>query len=206
MKRTGILMLALAIALSSVALATTKSDYDHNYNLAKLKTWAFTQPEAARDMAGRNALWAGRVGDDLQQQLSRQGFERTDRAGADFLIAYRLGTKEKVNTYYESLGFPDWHRRGFLGGWRDVSVVNIPYSESTLVIDVIDAKTGNLVWRGYNTRTIDFKKADQTIEKAVEHLTDRFTHDIKKSEKNGCPGLFIAHLRPKRCRLDGRCA
>jgi len=189
MKRTSILTLVIAVTLSGAALAETKSDYNHHYNLAKLKDWDFkAHPAIANDPTGRNAFWAERVGDDLQQQLGEHGFQKTDRASADFLIAYRLGTKQRMDTYYESLGYPGWRRVGWRRwgwgpGWSDTRVVRIPYSESTLVMDVVDAKTGELVWRGYDTRTIDFNKADKTIEKATEHLTKRFTHDIKESAK-----------------------
>jgi hypothetical protein len=159
---------------------------DHRYNLAKLKTFDFkSQPADARDQTGRNGIWTERVRDDLQQQLSANGFQKQDHGSADILIAYHLGTKQRVETYFDTFGFPGWHRRGWWGGWGTTSVVNIPYTESTLVMDVTDAKTGQLVWRGYDTRTIDFNKANKTIEKAVEHLTDRFTHDVQKSAKEG---------------------
>ncbi len=55
-------------------------------------------------------------------------------------------------------------------------------------MDVTDARTGQLIWRGYDTRTIDFNKADKTIGKAVEHLTERFAHDVKKSADEGLSG------------------
>lgn len=182
MKRTGILTLVLVLTLGGVALAETKSDYNHHYNLAKLKTWDFkSQPGIANDQTGRNGFWAERVRDDLRQQFMSRGFQKTDRAGADFLITYRLGTKQRVDRYYENLGFPGWHRRGWGPGWRETRLVRIPYSESTLVMDVTDARTGQLVWRGYDTRTIDLNKADKTIQKAVENLTKRFADDVKKS-------------------------
>jgi hypothetical protein len=60
-------------------------------------------------------------------------------------------------------------------------VRKIPLTESTLVMDVIDARTRQLIWRGYDTETIDFNKAEKTINKAVEHLTRRFVHDSRET-------------------------
>ena len=186
MKCTNIFALALVVALCSVAWGETKSDYDHRYNLAKLKTFDFkSRPAVANDMTGRNSIWSERVRNYMQEQLSADGFQQKDHGSADFLIAYHLGTKQRVDTYFDTLGFPGWHRRGWWGGWGYTRVLNVPYTQSTLVMDVTDAKTGQLVWRGYDTRKIDFNKADRTIEKAVEHLTDRFSHDLQKSAKEG---------------------
>jgi len=184
MKRRNILALLFVVALCSAAWAETKSDYDHRYKLAELKKFDFkAQPAVANDLTGHNSIWSDRVRDNLQQQLSAEGFQHTNRADADFLIAYRLGTKQYVDTYFDSFGFPGWHRRGWWVAWGDTRVVNVPYTKSKLVMDVTDAKTGKMVWRGYDTRTITFNKADRSIEKSVEHLTERFSQDVKKSAK-----------------------
>ena len=59
----------------------------------------------------------------------------------------------------------------------------IPYKESTLVVDVIDPHTNQLVWRGYDTETIDFDKSEKTIHKSVENLAKRFKHDVDEQKK-----------------------
>jgi hypothetical protein len=41
---------------------------------------------------------------------------------------------------------------------------NIPYAGSTQTVDIVDAHNNMLVWRGYDTGTIDLNKADKTIE------------------------------------------
>ena len=64
-----------------------------------------------------------------------------------------------------------------------VDVWRIPYHESTLVLDVIDPHTNQLVWRGYDTRTIDFEKSEKTIHKSVEKVTKRFKHDVDEQRK-----------------------
>lgn len=50
----------------------------------------------------------------------------------------------------------------------------------SLIVDVIDARTNHLVWRGYDTQTIDFEKSEKTIHKSVENLTKRFRRDVDK--------------------------
>ena len=74
------------------------------------------------------------------------------------------------------------------GGWKrlnrgPVDVWRIPYHESTLVLDIIDVRTNQMVWRGYDTRTIDFEKSEKTIHKSIEKLTKRFGSDVAKQRR-----------------------
>lgn len=52
-----------------------------------------------------------------------------------------------------------------------------------MIVDLIDARTNHLVWRGCDTQTIDFEKSEKTIHKPVENLTKRFRHDVNKQLK-----------------------
>ena len=63
-----------------------------------------------------------------------------------------------------------------------MDVWNIPYTESTLIVDVVDAHNNMLVWRGYDTDTINLNKADRTIEKGVETLVKRFVKEAHKEK------------------------
>jgi hypothetical protein len=40
-----------------------------------------------------------------------------------------------------------------------------------------------MIWRGYDTETIDFNKSQKTIDKSADNLVKRFIHDIKEGEK-----------------------
>lgn len=167
-------------------LAETKSDFDHKYMLTALKTFAFApRAKPARDAVGDNGIWDTRVTGDIENRLSADGFKEADRKDADFVVAYHLGAKQQFTTFAVNDYSPGFYGRrwGWGPGWGTTTVSKIPYTQSTLVVDVFDAKTKQLVWRGYDTETIDFNKADKTIGKAVSHLMDRFQHDIKESIK-----------------------
>jgi Domain of unknown function (DUF4136) len=184
-------LVALVATLGAVSLAETKSDYDHRYRLAPGSTWDFrTQKNAANDSLGKNGLWDRRVRDDLSSQFAAAGLMRAGNAAPDLLISYHLGTRQSYETEYLNTGFPAYYgrfgyRRHWAGwgfGWGTTTVVKIPYLKSTLVMDVYDARTNQLVWRGYDTKTINYNKADKTINDAVRHLMKRFRHDLKVRE------------------------
>ena len=183
-------LVALVATLGAVGLAETKSDYDHRYRLAPGSTWDFrTRRNEANDSLGRNGLWDRRVRDDLTRQFAAAGLMQVGKAAPDLLISYHLGTRQGYETEYLNNGFPVYgrfgYRRHWAGwgfGWGTTTVVKIPYLKSTLVMDVYDARTNQLVWRGYDTKTINYNKADKTINDAVGHLMKRFRHDLKIRE------------------------
>jgi len=187
-------LLALIAMLGAVSLAETKSDYDHRYRLARGSTWDFrAQRNTANDSFGNNGLWDRRVREDLTRQFAASGLMQAGTAAPDLLISYRLGTRQGYETEYLNTGFPGYYgrfgyRRHWAGwgfGWGETTVVRIPNLKSTLVMDVYDAHTKQLVWRGYDTKSINYNKADKTINGAVEHLMKRFRHDLKVGENEG---------------------
>src|SRR5262245_10289132 len=196
MKRIAALSLtlvAMVATLGAVSLAETKSDYDHRYRLAPGSTWDFrTQRSSANDSLGKNGLWDRRVRDDLTRQFAATGLTQAG-AAPDLLISYHLGTRRAYISDYLNTGFPGYYgrfgyRRHWAGsgfGWGTTTVVKIPYLKSTLVMDVYDARTNQLVWRGYDTKSINYNKADKTINDAVGHLMKRFRHDLKVRESEG---------------------
>lgn len=72
-----------------------------------------------------------------------------------------------------------WGGRRLRGAWawgwpNGVDVGSVPYTDSTLIVDIIDGKTKQLIWRGYDTNTIDMENPDKRLDKAVDSLVTRF--------------------------------
>jgi hypothetical protein len=188
-----LLLTSIAIALLSVtALAETKSDYDRSYDFSKLQTWDFkVTTRMPKDPVGTNTLWNQRIHDGLVEHLAQIGYRKLSDGEPDLLVTYFMGIKEKYDIRYIDYGFPgrwgDWGYWGRWYGWTpgygQVDVWRIPYNESTLVVDLIDPHTNQLVWRGYDTQTIDFDKSEKTIHKSVENLIKRFKHDVETQRK-----------------------
>lgn len=183
--KTVLAAVAITAAAATVG-AETKSDYDKEYDFAKLKTFDFkeqAQP-VVMDAHGPNNLWNRRIREELGKDLAADGFQATQAGHPDFLVAYSMGAKQRADVRYVGYGFPGWGRhRWAWGGWGpEFDVWRIPYTRSTLVVDIIDARTNMLVWRGYDTDQVDLGKADKTIGKAVDSLVKRF---VKETRENG---------------------
>ena len=68
-----------------------------------------------------------------------------DPASPDFTIAYYASARQRFEVTEWDYGYPGrWY-----GGWPGPRTVEVtPYTEGTVIIDVIDPKSKELLWRG----------------------------------------------------------
>jgi len=57
------------------------------------------------------------------------------------------------------------------------------YAEGTAIVEFRDSKSGELVWRGFVTGTVDPDKSDEKISKGIKKLIERFAKDREKQKK-----------------------
>jgi Domain of unknown function (DUF4136) len=151
MKTVSFIVACLATALllgcSSVSVTT---DYDHDVSFAGLKTFAWMaaskdalNPNAQASMF-KNSLVEKRFRTAVVTQLGAKGLKE-DAANPDFLVMYYAGTQEKVNVTNYGYGYGRWG--GYGGGGVDVQ----QYTQGTIILDFVDAKTKQLIWRSAAT-------------------------------------------------------
>jgi len=174
--------LALLIG-SSPAPASTHSDYTKSSPLQTLKTFAFkNQRRISRDPLADNAIWATNVKDSIRRDLTEHGMVEATNGPPDFFIAFYVGLRDRYDMSYIDYGMPVFHR-GFRSGWwgwpRGYDVWAVPYTQSTVIVDVIDARTNQLVWRGNDVDTLNMDHPEKTLSKAVDNVLDRFYKDTK---------------------------
>jgi hypothetical protein len=155
-------LLTLFCAVSAFA-QSIQTDYDHNYNLAKLKTFGFYRQERnPSDPLATNPINDRRIHDALSTQLTANGVSASDQP--DFRIAYFVSTKQALDIQDNRFGL--LQRRG--------SITVDQVTEGTLVVIFADATTGQEVWRGYATGQITPKNLDRHVNKAVTKLIQKF--------------------------------
>ena len=174
MNKTLIAIISAALLAPAVLLAQkTTYDYEKSANFAAFKTYAFKDgTKAGQELIDK------RIVDAIDAELAKKGLSRVD-ANPDVFVVYHMAfDKEKdISTYSSGYGGGygpyGW---GWGGGWaggsthtqvRDILV-------GTLVIDIADAKKGQLAWRGIGQKEIDTQakpdKRDKNINKAVEKI------------------------------------
>jgi Domain of unknown function (DUF4136) len=183
-----LITLALALALvagSGPAFAAAHSDYTKSFPLKTLKTFEFkSQHRISRDPLANNDIWANDVRDAIRRDLASHGLAEATNGRPDFYVAFYVGLKDRYDVGSIDYGMPVF-RRGFRSGWwgwpRGYDVWAVPYTESTLIVDVIDAHTNQLVWRGHDADTLNTGNPDKTLTKAVDNVLARFYHDAKET-------------------------
>jgi len=158
--------LFLLLCSSGVMAQTVQTDYDHNFNLAKLRSFGFYKQErGAEDPLAASPINDRRIQDALDSQLRASGLTVSEQP--DFWIAYFVTTRK-------GLDIQD-NRMGILNRMGSINVSQV--TEGTLVVVFVDSATKQEVWRGYATGTITPKNLDKDVNKAV-------TKVIKKFKKN----------------------
>src|SRR3989441_1554851 len=94
---------------------------------------------------------------DLAQEFAGLGYVASD-SNPDFCVAYYASTNQKLDVTYWDYGYawrPHWWSgwgrrwgRGWGGDWGIQSPTVTQYTEGTVIVDVIDPKTKDLLWRG----------------------------------------------------------
>src|SRR3989449_3150893 len=123
---------------------------------------------------------------DLAQEFAGRGYAATD-SSPDFCIAYYASTNQKLDVTYWDYGYawrPHWwsgwgrrYGRGWGGDWGIASAPTVTqYTEGTVIVDVFDPKTKDLLWRGQGVATVSDNQAqyEQEVKKTVEAIRDKF--------------------------------
>ena len=167
----SVLAIMLGVTAVSAAAQSVQSDFDRSFRFSELKTFSFAvQKRPATDPLASDTLNDGRIRRGLEMQLADSGF-RMETEKADFVIAYYVTTKNKLNVQDFGYGPPRWF------GSRDIRVNQ--YSEGTLMVDFIDAKSNQVIWRGRASGTLEMKGVEKKISKSVEKLIKQYLKDTQ---------------------------
>ncbi|MGH9682417.1 MAG: DUF4136 domain-containing protein [Candidatus Acidiferrales bacterium] len=162
----GTCLLLLTIARPAHAQKIT-TDYDHNAAFASYHTFMWVRPARVHD-----PLMRQRVMDDVNSQLQAKGWQLVTADASVGVVANGVTEQEQtLNTFYDDL--PGWGWRGWVGG-STTSVNN--YTVGTLVVDLFDAHTKKVIWRGTASDTLSGKpeKNAKKLGKAIEKMFKDF--------------------------------
>jgi hypothetical protein len=175
---------AIALALTPALLLAQKVSYDFNKsaNFAGYKTYAFKDGTKVGQQ-----LIDDRIVAAIESELGAKGLTKAT-AEPDVYVVYHVAfDKEKDISTYSSgyaggYGAYGW---GWGGGWgggttttqvRDILI-------GTMVIDVADAKQGQLAWRGMGVKEVNTQakpeKRDKSISEAVKKIFKNYPPKVK---------------------------
>lgn len=176
-------MLAASLVSGCASVAVTR-DYAPQTEFAAYRTYALrsSQPRESepRSLIDQRAQAA------IDRELTAKGLRRVaDSESPDLLVITRFDARDRVEfvPYYSSYG-GYWYPPGYMGlgwgyGWNTMAY---PYTEGTLVVDLVDAKSNNVVWHGRARRTVyDTELSAAQIDQMVKKLMEDFPPDAAKT-------------------------
>ena len=148
-----------------------KTDYDRSANFAQYKTYSWEQVKT------KDPLFVDRIKSDVHAALAAKGWTEVPSGGDVSIIAIQTTQEQQtLNTFYDGFGGGWGWRRFGGGGFGDATTTTETYQVGTLVIDLFDTKTKQLIWRGTASDTLsnNSNKNIKNLDKGVEKMFKKF--------------------------------
>lgn len=169
---------ALALTTSACASAVdVRTQLAPDANLGGRSTfWILPVPARTADVASAasddpmlaNSITNRALVNELTRAFEGRGYV-VNATNPDFTVAYYASTREKLNITNWNYGY-GWRR--WPRGYTDVT----EYTEGTVIVDVIDPSTKELLWRGQGVSAVSSDPAKYTAElnKTVTAILNKF--------------------------------
>src|ERR1700733_3812886 len=154
-----------------------KTDYDHSANFGQYKTYSWEKVQT------RDPLLVDRIKDAGGRVLTAKGWTQVPSGGDVSVVAIEITQQQQtLNTFYDGFG-GGWRWRGFGGGgFGDATTTTETYKVGSLVVDLFDAKTKTLIWRGSSSDTLsnNAQKNTKNLDKGVQKMFAHFPPEEKR--------------------------
>lgn len=176
---------AALLAGSGCSSVTTTVDYDPTTNFGSYRTFGF------KDVHGRGEFQMKRVESAIERTLAAKGLVKMDpkadgKPDLWVVLHTKLKNDKQITTYNSGWGWGwggyGWRGYGWGGGgwggggWTTARITDVPVG--TLVVDLVDTKEKELVWRGAASRDVGASETPQDraeiTQKAIDKLFEGF--------------------------------
>jgi hypothetical protein len=174
---------ALFVFAGAAAFAQdVKTDYDKDANFGAIKTF-----QVKIGTSWNNPISEKRIAGEFEEALAAKGWTKVD-ANPDALVLLHGATEKQknLNTFYSGMGgYGAYGYRGWGGmGMGSATTTVSEYLVGTLVVDIFDAKTKALMFRGTASDEISDKpeKNIKKVEKAASKMFKDFPPGSKEKK------------------------
>jgi hypothetical protein len=147
--RFGVVLVAAALA-AGCATMTVSSHIERNVHFNDYLTYDWGPPDTfpvGDPRLDNNPFFVDYLQGAVEKQLAAKGYERALTGQPDLLVHYHASVNQKVDVYEADA------RHGYCYGNCQPQVVE--YEQGTLVVDIVDAKTSKVIWRGWSQDVMD---------------------------------------------------
>jgi hypothetical protein len=185
----AVIAATLSVGLSACETVSVKTDSAKDLSVTSCHTFAFANEHVAvldqQPAAFGNPLNGERLRSAIQTNMSIRGIQEVDRAAADCVVGYAMGSRQVLNGYYGGFYGAGWGwggRRGFgcCGGWGagwgwgwDGPWVD---NETRISVDIFDAKSHRAIWHATASQSVYELSGPAAVEKINLAASAIFSH------------------------------
>jgi hypothetical protein len=160
----------IIVPILSCSSMTVRADHDSQNDFSGYASFAiFARQGNEKKQPQMSPIVDRRIGDAMAAELRAKGFDTSSPHNADFLVTFYTAVRRRVVVHHG--GWYGWRGWGWRGGTRWVN----SYPEGTLVIDIIDRRDRQLVWRGVGEGAFSTTNpSDEKVAKRVAKILSSF--------------------------------
>ncbi|MGY6275520.1 DUF4136 domain-containing protein [Methylomonas sp. MgM2] len=166
---------AVSVLLAACSTVSVTTDYDHAAQFEQYKTYMLLP---STDKIGLSPSSQSALEESLRSNLAAHGIYEA-RENADLHVVSHVSTQEQTVVFPGGGGPYVYGRYGMWAGgpyYADVS----QYTEGTLILDFVDAKTRKLVFRGTGTDTVSDPETNaKRVREAVAQILEKFPKPLR---------------------------
>jgi hypothetical protein len=164
----AILLTLTLLAAGTLAAQDVKYNFMPGTDFSKYHTYKWVTVEGG---AHPNQIVDAQIKQAVDSQLASKGLTKTNNDKADLYVGYQIAVDQEKQ----------WNAYGMGGGlrWGGMgTATSSTISVGTLVLDMYDPSTKQLVWTGNATKTLDpssnQEKNQKNLDKAVQKLLKNY--------------------------------
>lgn len=156
-----------------------QTEIEPDADFSGYKTWNWLpNTEEPTDPRIADPVVQQRIRKAIETRLAQNGFQ-LNTSDPDFLVFYHAAVKDNMSTTMVDDRYDNASYAGYTRNW-DFNYTHV-WLQGTLIIDILDATTVELVWRGsaeaeLKENATDEEK-DKRVREAVEKLLKHFPPD-----------------------------
>ncbi len=193
---------AAVLVLAGCASLQVRTDYDQQASFTPLSTYDWTDEDvdAGNNPAMNNPLLGKHIRSAVEGELDRMGYRKVTSGTPDFRIAYRVVAEEKARlvgsgysgpygygrSYYPGRYGFRWFGSGYFrpysygysgAGYAGAGRVR-EYLRGTLVLDITDVRTGEVIWRGWASKSLHLDPSPEKVRMYVDEAVAEMLADF----------------------------
>lgn len=164
-----------ALALTGCATMNVSSHIERGLDFAQYRTYDWGPADAlptGDPRLDKDPFFQDHVLGAVEKQLALKGFERSTSGAPNLLIHYHASINQRINVNRMD------REHGYCYA-DDCHAGVIDYEAGTLVLDIVDARTNRVIWRGWAQDSVEgvldnqdrmARKIDEAVRRMLERL------------------------------------